>query len=263
MSLYLLGWKGIGDSIYLRPFVRWLAERHELYLTTPWPDLFHGTGARIEPPPSDAKPVTPYVVWDRSIPQAIARSLGIPEAEVRYDLPDLGPSPVRSSRPLAVVRPVTIRDDWHNPSRNPDPAYVAEAAYQLRQRGYFVVSVAKLGPRERALDPLPVADLSFLYGELSIRELIALVREARLIVGGVGWIVPAALAAGTPLICIGGGHGAQNAPERIAGPLFDTSRARFLLPDPYCRCARMAHDCPKHIPNFGESLGAALDAVVA
>src|SRR3546814_15822652 len=32
--------KGLGDNIYQRPFVRMLARREPVYITTPWPELY-------------------------------------------------------------------------------------------------------------------------------------------------------------------------------------------------------------------------------
>lgn len=46
-------------------------------------------------------------------------------------------------KPVAVIRPATVRKEWANPARNPDPKYLADAARELRKH-FYVVSLADL-----------------------------------------------------------------------------------------------------------------------
>jgi len=103
---------------------------------------------------------------------------------------------------------------------------------------------------EEALYPLPYADATLHEGELTTRELLALVRKADIVVGGVGWIVPACIAYGTRLFCILGGTGMYNAPERITHSSMDLSQVYFARPDNYCMCNVMQHKCDKRITNL-------------
>lgn len=289
--LVVVAMGGIGDSIYQRPFVRALAAEHgEVWLSTPWPELFRDIGGLrfvkpermglrtqqknierqagiwVDPPANAMTLVLRYKLKEpkRTILQELEGQVPLDAGLLRFDLPDFGPPPVELGRPYAVVRPVTSRREWLNPARNPRPEYVTEAARLLRAEGYAVVCVADVDGKNEWLDlPLPIADRYLLRGELGPAELMALVQHASVAVGGVGWIVPAALAAGTPLICIGGGQGGYNAPEILTDPRLDLSRARFLLPEHYCRCTERFHDCPKEISEFELQFRVVLGVVTA
>lgn len=292
-GLYVYGMGGLGDCIYARPFVRALSERYDpLWLRTPWPQLYadlsvrpvkwDGLALRTQAKNQDA-----FDDFDDRPPR------GVPHVFLRYgetwpavtvmdelrasvadylgdadpgplDLPDFGPSPVAADKPLAVVRPVTLRSEWSNPARNPDPAYVTAAARHLRREGYHVVSVADVdGEAEWFVGEPPEADTALHAGELSVTELMALIAHADVVVGGVGFIVPAAMAAGTPLVAINGGHGLLNAMEAVTDPAYmDLATVRFIEPDDFCRCDAAGHtDCDKTITDFALKFRAALQDV--
>jgi hypothetical protein len=164
-----------------------------------------------------------------------------------FDLPDMGPSPIISDRPIAVVRPVTVRSEWRNEARNPRPEYVNVLAAELMAT-HTVVAIADLAPGEEWLiGQLPPAHHHFVAGELAVRELLALVRDADIIIGGVGWIVPAGLALKVKTFIVLGGHGGHNAPEKITDPRLDLRHIGFAIPENFCRCTNMLHNCDKRI----------------
>jgi hypothetical protein len=271
------GMRGLGDNIYQRAFVKALAPRG-VYIRTPWPELYEDipgvrflrdattlrTQARnLERQPaarwSDAPTVHRRIAVGYgaghlrrgSIVDAMRAAFKCEPAG--FDLPAFAPS-IESSRPIAVVRPVTARREWLNVARNPLPEYVARVAADLIDRGYFVVSVADVadGAEWFVGDP-PPASLELHRGELPVRELLGLIRSAAVVVGGVGWIVPACIAAGVPLFCILGGHGGHNAPDRITDPArMRLDRVGFARPDHFCACESMRHECDKRNSNLGE-----------
>ena len=241
------GMWGLGDNIYSRPFVRAAAEQYELHLETPWPELYadldikfvRGTRKLRTQQKNMAR--QPADRWSRpiavreikvgyadlatsSIIRALERRwspLKVRFDPALFDLPDMGPSPVTSDRPIAVVRPVTVRTEWRNEARNPQPEYIAAIAAELMAT-HTVVAVADLAPgQEWVVGELPPAHRYFVHGELAVRELLALVRDADIVVGGVGWIVPAALALKVKTFVVLGGHGGHNAPEKITDPRLD------------------------------------------
>jgi hypothetical protein len=114
---------------------------------------------------------------------------------------------------------------------------------------HTVVAVADLAAGEEWLvGELPPAHRYFLFGELPVRELLALVRDADILIGGVGWIVPAGLALKVKTFVVLGGHGGHNAPEKITDSRLDLSRIGFAIPENYCRCTNMLHtSCDKRI----------------
>jgi len=260
------GMLGMGDCIYQRAFVRELAG--DVYLSTPWPQLYQDLpnifpvecstrlrtqGKNIVSQPLDVWHETPEGArrmrigyGDRPILKSFSDRLGV-EAKI-FDLPKFERLPIET--PYAIIRPVTVRSEWKNVSRNPLDTYVCKAAEILRACGFKTISVADLRPEEEWCDELPRCDLNFNGGELSFDKLMGLVRGAALVVGGIGWIVPAAIAANVPLISILGGNGFLNAPEKITGAPMNLSRAKFIFPDNYCRCKAASHSCDKVISNF-------------
>jgi len=268
------GMWGLGDNIYSRPFVRAAAAQYEVHLETPWPELYADLdikfvrGSRklrtqqknMERQPSERWLKLQRPMRELRINYADIGSRSIIKAmELRwlplvgfdpalFDLPALGPSPiVVSDQPIAVVRPVTIRSEWRNEARNPRPEYVSAIAAELMAT-HTVVAVADLAQGEEWLEgELPPAHWHFVNGELAVRELLALVRDADIVLGGVGWIVPAALALKVKAFVVLGGHGGHNAPLKITDPRLDLSRIGFAVPEKFCRCTNMLHACDKTI----------------
>jgi len=266
---------GLGDNIFSRPFVRAAAEQYDIHLETPWPELYADLdikfvcGSRKLRTQQKNMARQPPERWMRSAPapmrqikvgyfdlgsRSIIRSLECRWAALRvvfdpalFDLPDMGPSPVKSEWPIAVIRPVTVRSEWHNEARNPHPEYIADLARELMAT-HTVVAVADLAPGEEwVVGEPPPAHRYFVHGELKVRELLALVRDADIVVGGVGWIVPAALALKTKAFVVMGGQGGHNAPEKITDPRLDLRRIGFAVPEKFCRCTNMLHACDKTI----------------
>jgi ADP-heptose:LPS heptosyltransferase len=270
------GMWGLGDNIYSRPFLRAAAAQYEVHLETPWPELYADLdikfvrGARRLRTQQKNIARQSADLWSNPVPQRQIQ-VGYPGLEwlsiiaaleqrwarlhikfdpALFDLPDMGPSPIVSDKPIAVIRPVTVRAEWRNEARNPQPEYVAILAEELMAT-HTVVAVADLAPGEEWLvgdiGDLPPAHLHLIRGELSVRELLALVRDADIVVGGVGWIVPAGLALKVKTFVVLGGHGGHNAPEKITDPRLDLSRIGFAVPEKFCRCTNMLHNCDKRI----------------
>jgi hypothetical protein len=267
------GMWGLGDNIYSRPFVRAAAAQYELHLETPWPELYADLDIKFvrgsrklrtqqknmarqawdcwsQPARMKEIKVSYFDLAARSIIRSLEcrwAMLSVKLDPTLFDLPELGPSPIVADKPIAVIRPVTVRSEWRNVARNPLPEYVAMLAEHLMAT-HTVVAVADLAPGEEwAIGNLPPAHWNFLHGELSVRELLALVRDADIVVGGVGWILPAGLALKVNTFVVLGGHGGHNAPEKITDPRLDLSRIGFAVPEKFCRCTNMLHACDKTI----------------
>jgi hypothetical protein len=266
---------GLGDNVLTRPFVRAAATQYQVHLETPWPELYEDLDIKFVLGKRRLRTQLKNIARQR--PERWLRSLPMREVKVSYgsdlttssivnalerrwyaalrvgfdpalfDLPDMGPAPIHSGRPIAVVRPVTVRMEWRNEARNPRPEYVNAIAAELMAT-HTVVAVADLEPgQEWAVGELPPAHHYALHGELAVRELLALVRDADIVIGGVGWIVPAGLALRTKTFVVLGGHGGHNAPGKITDPRLDLSRIGFAMPEAFCRCTSMLHNCDKRI----------------
>jgi hypothetical protein len=267
--------RGLGDNIFARPFVAAAAKQYELWLDTPWPELYADlnisfvrgqTALRTQQnnmarqaadiwstPPRTIREVkvnySNLQSWSiiYSLERRWLTALGVKFDPGLFNLPDMGRSPVISTWPIAVIRPVTVRSEWRNEARNPKPEYVAMIATEL-MKTHTVVAVADLADgQEWLVGEMPPAHRYLVRGELGVRELLALARHADVVVGGVGWIVPAALALKTRTFVVLGGHGGHNAPEKITDPRLDLSRIGFAIPERYCRCTNMLHACNKTI----------------
>lgn len=282
--LLIHGMKGLGDNIFQRPFVRAACARHaEVYLETPWPELYEDlpqvrpvrtftklrtqgrnertTAARwYDSPRAAVKAHFTYAgreLRTLNILESLERGVPLNRGDrLALDLPASCQTPPaavldRLGPVYAVVRPATVRREWANPARNPRPEYLAQAAAALRARGIPVVVVADLVAGEEDLvGELPPHDLALLGGELPIRSLLGLVAGAAAVVGGVGWLVPAALALRRPALIVVGGNGMHNAPEKITDPRLDLSRMTFALPARLCMCEGKGHECTKRVWGF-------------
>lgn len=258
--------RGLGDNIYERAFVKMLPK--PVYLDTPWPEIYGGIeGVHFIHPQTtlrtQAKNIARHADWvmppgrqptrqirygaEGIIPGMIA-SFGVMPCE--FDLPPLPPSPETGK--YVVVRPATVRSEWRADTRNPLTEYVNEAVLAAAGRGYRVISVADLEDgQEWPVGDLPFATERYHKGELPVEQLLALVKGAAAVIGGIGWIVPAALAAKVPAWIICGGQGGFNSPKQICP---DGSTITFAVPDNFCRCKLKQHNCDKRISDYDSKL---------
>lgn len=276
------GMQGLGDCIYQRAVLRELTRAADLYLETPWPQLYSDLPIRCVRPPTTSGAWrlrtqtknlhrTATAIW--YVPPAAAQhrrvhyanrngttmlhglcdAAGVHAKTLTFDLPTFADASLRA--PYIVIRPATIRTEWKSDSRNPRPEYLALAAEKLR-RHFRIISVADLAAgAEWALPPLPYADETFHAGELGVEQLLALVENAAGVVGGVGWLVPAAIAYQVPMFLLYGGQGANNGPARIFDPRMKTDLVYQVRPDRFCMCAVSSHACDKRIGSVEAQLG--------
>jgi len=257
---------GLGDNFYQRSVIQEL--KKVIYLHTPWPQLYvdlpfvkcirpktslRTQNANIDrgwnwaQAPSAAVRVTRWhYPASGNMLEGLANQLKVKPRIFN------GPPVVPSEKSnYVVVRPATIRSEWRADSRNPDPKYINQACLDAAKAGFKVVSVADLSPgAEWPVEPLPYADEIYHAGELKIQDLLSLVSGACGVIGGVGWLVPAAVAYNVPMLLIYGGWGANNGPQRILHPVMDVSKIRQVIPDRFCMCSSDRHDCNKTIKGF-------------
>lgn len=264
------GMHGLGDNIYQRAFVREI--KSIVHLVTSWPQLYSDLNNVLPVKPTtrlrtQRKNISkqPDSTWNKvsntasrkimyggalikggSIMAAMAKCFNV--TAKTFDLPKFDNNYKKEK--YAVIRPVTVRSEWENIARNPEPIYIQSAVEELKKKGYHTISVADLQDDEEWAIDLPECDETKNNGEFNFEELMGLVQGASLIVGGVGWIVPAAIAAGVPLITVMGGNGGHNAPEKLTGYPMNTENTRWLKPDNYCMCTNKLHKCNKTISDF-------------
>lgn len=280
--LLLHGRGGLGDAVFMRPFVREASRTGTVYVDTSWPELYADLNAHVvrrigglalqrhhgdrhpdetwEPLPSRAKPVNLRYRWSKLLTRSMMAEMellsGIHPDPFALDLPPL-PDPVLTGR-YAVIRPPAARLDYPGPAREPDPAYVRLAAEFLRAEGWTVVTLGAFVPglEEPASDPIP-ADVRYEHGEQPLLQALSLVANADLIVTSPGWMLPVGMAAKTPVVVLAGGCGGRNFPDALADPRLG-SKVTWLLPDDYCHCRSRTHACPKVIPGFPDRFAASV-----
>jgi len=264
---------GLGDNIYQRPFIQMLSERTTVYLETPWPELYadlpnvrfvlgkrnlrtqlkniaRQDASRWSRVPRGVPTIAlkvHYNLQHHSIIQEMANCFRIGD-RVELSLPPQERWTV-TFKPIAIIRPVTVRREWHNSARNPEPNYVNYCAEQLRQTHHVIVLADLEDGQEELVGNLPPHDTAWINGQVKADRLFALVQAADVLVGGVGWIVPAAVAARKRAFVVLGGQGGHNAPEKILAPWWK-HRITFAEPDNFCRCINMRHSCQKTISNL-------------
>ena len=260
------GMRGLGDNLYQRAFIKALPK--PVYLDTPWPEIYAGIdGVHFIRPQTtlrtQAKNIARHNSWTmpptrqptrqirygtEGIINGMMASFGI--APGTFDLPPLPPSPEQGK--YVVVRPATVRSEWRADTRNPYSEYIWRAAFEAKVRGYWVVSIADLEDGKEWLDgDMPPADLRYHKGELPVEQLLSLVANASAVIGGIGWLVPAALAAKVPAWIICGGQGGFNSPQQICPP---GSTITFAVPDNFCHCRLKQHNCDKRISDYDSKL---------
>lgn len=268
VNKYFRGMLGLGDSIYQRAFLK--GEKNQIYFVTSWPELYEDLPNVIPVKPAtnlrtQKKNADKYQRWQPA-PQATARpisygthgiikglSLSFGKKACEMDLPDFGESPVDGD--YVVVRPVTLREEWKAVSRNPKPQYIEQSVNAIKAKGLKVVSVADLEEGKEWLVGNQInADIEFHKGELTIKQLMALCANAKALIGGVGWIVPTSLAYKVPAWVVLGGHGTFNHPKQLQQIDYPNNSITWAMPDEFCMCRMMAHDCNKTISDYSEKL---------
>lgn len=291
-KLYFLGMCGIGDNINQRCFIKALVNKgHEIWLKTPLPEIYAGipnlhfvkanTPLRTqrkneqrttaifenEPPGVTAQRIF-YGnghLLEGGIFDAMEKQFGVAPAKMdlpHFSLPDIR---VPAGKPMAIIRPTTERNEWHNASRGPLNKYVDEVARLLAVRGFHVISIADNEPGQEWIPDLePYAHRKLHNGELSITQMLALVERADIVVTGACVTSHAAMAYEKPTILLQGGNGGNNHHSKITDPrCMDLSKTLFIYPDNYCRCQLMKHDCDKTISNLLARVAPFIDEVYA
>lgn len=274
--------EGIGDQIYMRPFIRLLSENNEVHLVTVLPQLFEDLPVKFVPrqdslyrtQKKNKSESTQYVSklpkYDKEIhtnynKEALARFSVVNHFEHIFGYPLGSSSPVfdlprfRSPgialpllRKIAIIRPVTLRKEWLCSTRAPKPEYIAWCTKELKAAGYYTISIADTDKDNEWIDgEVPDADLCLHNGELDIFQTLELMKKSDIVVGGSGFIIPAVMAMEKPaLFCIFGGRGMFDNPHKVFSFKANMKKIGWAIPDKFCRCSLMEHNCDKTISDL-------------
>lgn len=266
---------GVGDTFFQRAIIRELLKTtNNVWIINDWPQLWYDLPVHILPSETnlrvqsenrersrfDAPPAGPTRIRstaytasileqnpDATIIDALADRLGV-------DLPDVidhsfvVPSEWRwrpnTSKPIAVVRPPTVRREWPARGRNPDPLAFNACVERLMQT-HHVVSVAHADPIYEPLVESIEAHERFERGELAIEQVIGLMADSDIVLTGVGMALPICGAIGARCFVLHGGALGLNAPRVTMDQRCDWSSVHACMPDEQCGCYERNHDCPK------------------
>jgi len=282
MRIFVKCMHGIGDGLWARPFVRQLVnEGHDLYLETPLPFIYGDLPVKFVRPAQTHRTQekyldqTSYTFVDKpevdksinffyshdemkkhGIMTHMEQAFGYEPGSIQFemDMPSNLPSHGLQlpNKKIAIIRPVTQRKEWLCTSRSPKPQYVAWCARILKDMGYYTISVADCVEDEEWIEQGgdSNADLKLHNGELGLEKTFNLFKSADLVVTGDGFAVPAAIAAKTNVFIIFGGRGKYSNPHKLFDLRMDMKKIGWAIPDNFCRCASMEHDCDKEITNL-------------
>lgn len=283
MRILVDGMSGIGDCLHQRAILPALMEGNEVWLRTPWPQLYHDmpklhlvplyegterigrTAIKNEArskhlyhrEPGSAKIINcrypGHLVREQgSIVGAMAAKCGVKRLG-SFELPIPEPWWAQAkaiarhwntTKPIMLYRPLVKRGEFPKGDvRNPDDKPFAEIFDSIRDR-FFVVSVADLDRREEWIIGNAVApDAAYHNGELTIEVIAAIAKMATLIFCPVGFAAILGQAVGTPTVCIFGGHESSMTISHGA----KTSPTLSIDPIQPCDCFELDHRCRKEI----------------
>lgn len=286
LPILIRGMYGLGDTLYMRAVVRERIRQSsdQLYIQTPWPQIWQdlpvkmirsGTTLRMQkrneeanthlyhPPPFQSRyRRNTYVGYGghdfkdgSSMLDTIGQSLAtnLPDSmSVGWTVPDdwkwrpTHDDAAINARPIAFVRPPTLRKEWMAPGRNPDQA-AFEACVNHLMESHHVVSVASIEVGKEWLIGNAIGHTFYHDGQLSFEQMLGLLAAADFAFGGVGWLVPAMQCVKTRAAILFGGVLGANGRHVIMPDQLDWQNVRMILPDDgeQCWCISYRHACRK------------------
>lgn len=263
------GHKGYGDNLYMRPFVQALRERDEVTIATPWPELHPGcryvrTGTSLRhaerneaqhndygPAPKGAREIHLEYVSAAprlSIMQALSEKAGV--SCDTLSLP-AKPEPYLPG-PYAVFHPPTIRQEYKNPARNPDPA---SFRFLLDEVQKYMPLIAFADLRGEQVEGEYAYDRGHMNGQMPLHRLPGLLKAATLVITSPCFMLPMAMSVGARTIAMFGGYWE---PSVLIPP---GNEVTVLAPEPFCKPCHQTHTCKKEIER--ERIQAAVDSLVS
>lgn len=280
--IVVTGMHGLGDNLHQRSIVRELMREYEVWLETPWPQVYHDlVGDRLKVTSkgstlrTQAKNATAHAgdFYRGNVPKTdntmrihyppasvreagsvlagMCKTVGLPVGDFRMPVPKAWHAKAQKwldkwkpTKPLMLYRPLCERVEWSGcRNRNPDHAAYA-ALFNSVAPEFFVVSIADLVPKVEWMVGEPVkADVELHSGELDFETLAALAMHSAVVFASPGFLCVLAQAVSTPVINIVGGY--EDGSSFGAGARY----APYLAIEPRkpCPCFSHTHLCDKRI----------------
>lgn len=271
---------GFGDNLFIRPLLIESSKFSEVFVQTPYPELFLNTPVKPLRPgaflydfanrsmeeakgyherPTGAKFIRPsYSVEDlkdyRTLSKSFAKSLPGKKYDTRLTVTpeqrELGVQLVQTNKPILLVKIPSYRHDWECESRAPHTKYIIECMKMARLEGFYIVSLQDYTLGDRLAEPELEGEWTvlcdkFLHGKLSVDQLIGLFSISDSVLTYPNFLLPLAIYLDKPVFCV---YGGSVHPECIIDPRIQPAHYSFVAPDPFCNCVESHHDCRKDIP---------------
>lgn len=281
-DVFFEGYAGIGDNLWQRPFIKEICKRVKtFYLHTYTPQMYWDIpNIKFVKPHYKAFKIhqrniadTPGM-WVENAPAGIKEMpkpaywagfrFGLSIADQFEDLWHIKDDynfrfPVKEEwvqeakkvldsldtkgKKICIVHFPTQREDWQCPARDPKPEYLQLIIDRYKDE-YFFISLADLEHEYFTEAPRGI-DKEFHRAELTLNEVIGLVRLADMVVSGNCYLFTMGLSIGTKTFYIGGGCQDINL---FIGDKYKLPHLAYIQPDPFCNCLDPRHSCEKDIP---------------
>lgn len=280
-SVFLEGYAGIGDNLWQRPFIKEMCKQFKtFYLHTYTPQMYwdipnikfvkpkyntfkihqknivNTPGVWVDEAPAGIRQLKrpAYWVgfqWELSIAEQFADLWGV-KSDYNFYFPvkDEWVQQARKvlnrldtkGKKICVMHFPTQREDWQCPARDPKPEYMQLIIDRYKDE-YFFISLADLEHEYFTKAPRGV-DKEFHHAELSLNEIIGLVKLSDMVVSGNCYLFAMGLSIGTKTFYIGGGCQDINL---FIGDKVNLPHLAWIQPEPFCNCLNQNHDCKKDI----------------
>ncbi len=184
-----------------------------------------------------------------SFAKGIENQVGIKIEDYTLDLP-LRPEWVANAKRLiggrrvAVIRPPTLRKEWRADARNPKIGVITKIVKELPKDVFKITIGYNEKNEEWNIEPIK-ADKSFENGELDLGTLAALINQAAITIGPVGFLVPMSVAVRGKALIIWGGHVKA---AHLLDPRMDLKNFRYIEPNPGHNCfENQCESCNKEV----------------
>jgi len=267
---------GLGDSLYMRPFVMEAKKYHdEVYVCTPFPELYWADyGIKFLKPDTELKTQKKNIklqsesLWAELPPKCevirmcyhdqkiydgktIIESFRLDSAfEPNSFYIPINPEwiyrakMIANGKKICLVKFPSCRHEWHNFSRNPRMEYI-NLIIKKHRKDYTFISVAD--NTEEWFDGIPEkVDLEFNHGNLHWTTVFGLIALSDMVLCSPGFIMLASIAMKAKCFCIFGGSIKPSI--LLDKSIMDLDKFKFVAPDPFCNCIQNQHRaCNKEI----------------
>ncbi len=273
---------GFGDNIFLRPILMAQRDEWNVYVQTPYPELFIGTGIQPVKPqtflydfanramdeakgyvekPEIFKFMRPnYSMEDlkncKTISHSFSKGFKNKEFTQRLSPSDyqisLGKKLIGDLGKVMLVKIPSYRHDWESESRAPKTEYMIECMEIAKEHGLKIISLQDYTLGDKLCEPelekqwMSLCDKT-LHGKLSVDELIGLFSQADCVLTYPNFLLPLSIYLDKPVFCI---YGGSISPQTIIDPRIQAAHYSYAAPKPFCNCIQPSHNCNKDISNY-------------